>query len=80
MPDSKPDTIASTVYMQEVMRGLEKLFPGCAIALLVSPFDAPIGGRVNYIGNGRRDDIRVMMKEVIARWEGTGHPGSKVKQ
>jgi len=27
-------------------------------------------GRVNYIGNGDRDDVRVALKELLARWEG----------
>ena len=27
-------------------------------------------GRVNYIGNGKRSDVLVAMKEVVARWEG----------
>jgi hypothetical protein len=27
-------------------------------------------GRVNYIGNGRREDVLIALKELIARWEG----------
>lgn len=40
-------------------------------ALLTYNFDeGPSGGRVNYIGNGKREDVLVAMKEVVARWEG----------
>jgi hypothetical protein len=56
--------------MQRTMAALEKLFPGCAVVLLVAPFDAPVGSRVNYVGNGKREDVAVMMKELLARWEG----------
>lgn len=27
-------------------------------------------GRVNYIGNGKREDVLVALKELVARWEG----------
>lgn len=40
-------------------------------ALLVFPFgETPKGNRINYIGNGERDDIKVALKELLARWEG----------
>jgi hypothetical protein len=41
-----------------------------AFVLLVMPFDAPVGARVNYVSNADRKDIVIMMKEVIARFEG----------
>jgi hypothetical protein len=67
--------------MRDTVRDLKKKrFPGCAVALLVAPFGAPAGARINYIGNGQRDDMRVMMKEVVARWEGTGHAGTETRQ
>jgi hypothetical protein len=37
--------------------------------LLVTEFDN-MAGRVNYIANGNRKDIIVMMKEILARFEG----------
>lgn len=37
--------------------------------LLVTEFNQ-MAGRVNYISNGRREDIVVMLKEVLARFEG----------
>ena len=27
-------------------------------------------GHINYIGNGTRADVRVALKELLARWEG----------
>lgn len=56
--------------MQETMAALEKIFPGCALVLLVSPFNAPVGGRVNYVSNSKREEIVVLLKEVVARFEG----------
>ena len=38
--------------------------------LLVMPFDALPGVRVNYVSNADRKDVIVMMKEVLARFEG----------
>lgn len=42
-------------------------------ALLVYPFNggaAPDRQRMNYVGNGNRDDVLKAMKEIVARWEG----------
>lgn len=40
------------------------------VALLFFPFGGPEGGRVNYISNGRRENMIVAMKEWLARAEG----------
>lgn len=40
-----------------------------AFVLLITEFDN-MAGRVNYISNGQRKDIVVMLKEVLARFEG----------
>ena len=37
-------------------------------ALLVYHFGEP--SRMNYIGNGKRADMLVALKELVARWEG----------
>lgn len=40
-------------------------------ALLVFQFGVPDDShRMNYIGNGQRDDVLVAIKELAARWEG----------
>jgi len=41
-------------------------------ALLVYPLTENIEGtgRINYIGNGKRADMLVALKELVARWEG----------
>ena len=41
-----------------------------AFVLLVMPFGGPEGARTNYVSNADRKDIVVMMKEVVARFEG----------
>lgn len=66
--------------MQETMRALVKVFPGCAITLLVSPFNAPEGARTNYVSNANRADMLVAMKEIVARFEGRGHDTPKMRQ
>jgi Mor family transcriptional regulator len=40
-----------------------------AFVLLITEFDN-MAGRVNYISNGERKDIVVMLKEILARFEG----------
>lgn len=60
----------SADLMQAVMERLVGVFPGCAVAVLVAPFDAPKDARVNWVSNGKREDMLVMMKELIARFEG----------
>lgn len=41
-----------------------------AFTLLLFDFDKPLGGRVNYISNAKRDEMLTAMKEFIARSEG----------
>ena len=65
---------------QETMRGLIKIFPGCAITLIVAPFDAPPDQRTNYVSNADRADMLVLLKEVVARFEGRGHEPHKTRQ
>ena len=56
-----------------------------AFTLLVTEFGQIESGRVNYISNGSREDMAVMLKELLARFEGR-HPdetaagGPKVRQ
>lgn len=65
-------------FMRAVAAGLDEVLNGEAaggerkigFALLTYEFGKPKDGKVNYIGNGERNDVRVAMKEVIARWEG----------
>lgn len=46
-------------------------------ALLTYNFGEEIEGtgRVNYIGNGKREDVLVALKELLARWEGRYQEG-----
>ena len=45
--------------------------------LLVMPFDGPEGARANYISNAKREDVLVMLKEVVARFEGQPHQSGR---
>lgn len=67
-------------HMRATMAALEKLYPGCALVLLVAPFGAPPNARVNYVSNAKREDITVMMKEVTARFEGRAHDAPRTPQ
>lgn len=63
----------SAQMMQSTMEALVQLFPGCGIALIIAPFDAPAGARANWISNGKRKDMVVLLKEIVARFEGRAH-------
>jgi hypothetical protein len=39
-------------------------------AILMFEFGKPNRSRMNYIGNGKREDIIVALKELVARFEG----------
>lgn len=74
MSDEKPPrTTDPSALLQGSMRGLEGIFPGCAITLLIAPFEAPPGARVNYVSNAKRPDMIAMLKEITARLEGRAH-------
>lgn len=44
--------------------------PRLGFILLVAEFGKIDGGRVNYISNGKRDDMLAMLREYLARAEG----------
>lgn len=65
--------------MNAIASALDKTLNGAAkgaaretgFVLLVFPFGGPEGARCNFISNGAdRKDIVVLMKEMIARFEG----------
>lgn len=61
--------------MTAVARGIDDAFNGSArpkkvgFILLVFPFDDH-DGRANYMSNAKREDVVIMLKEQIARFEG----------
>jgi len=61
--------------MNTLAKALDTYFNGIdgpkrvAFVLLITGFDNMVG-RVNYISNGQRKDIVVMLKEILARFEG----------
>lgn len=65
--------------MNAVARAIDEMFNGelkgdarkTGFVLMVFPFGEDVEGRCNYISNGAdRDDVVVLMKEMIARFEG----------
>lgn len=56
--------------MTMAIKALVAAFPGCAVTLLIAPFNGPEGSRTNYVSNVQRADMIVCMKEVVARFEG----------
>ena len=78
MAHDLPVTPELTKLMNGLARVLDDAFNGetrpkrIGFALLTYNFGEDITGtgRVNYIGNGQREDVRVALKELLARWEG----------
>jgi hypothetical protein len=76
----KPEPISEgqRKLMNELAAALDEVFNGnvrpkkVGFALLVYNLGEQLEGtgRVNYIGNGRRDEVLVALKELVARWEG----------
>jgi hypothetical protein len=63
-------------FMNDLARGLDDMLnpdkekKETGFVILLFPFGGPDGARVNYISNGRREDMIVAMKEWLARAEG----------
>jgi hypothetical protein len=74
------ETGTTSAALRGVMKWLVNVFPDCAITLLVSPLNAQEGVRTNYISNGRREDMIVALKEIVARFEGRAHNAPDGKQ
>lgn len=72
--------MASMASTEEIMRGVAKAMDqalNCSngkkengFVILIFPFDAPEGARVNYVSNADRRDIVAALKEITARFEG----------
>jgi len=62
--------------MNGLAKGIDDVLNGGAeprqigFALLMYPFGHVDAARINYIGNGKRADVLVALKELVARWEG----------
>ena len=78
MSDHKPISKEQREDMNKMAVLLDKVFNGdvrpkkVGFALLTYNFGEDIKGtgRVNYIGNGERSDVRAALSELLARWEG----------
>jgi hypothetical protein len=51
-----------------------------AFVVLTANFGDFEGGRVNYVSNAERADIIVMLKELLARWEGRYDEAPEMRQ
>jgi hypothetical protein len=73
-----PITEKHREQMTDLARFLDEIFNGkngpkkVGFALLVYEFGEQQDGRINYIGNGQRDDVRTALKELLGRWEKEG--------
>lgn len=64
--------------MTAIMQGLDEVMNGDAkgadrkvgIVLMVYPMGEAEGGRCNYMSNSSREDVVVLMKEMIQRFSG----------
>lgn len=64
-------------FMNQLAAGIDRVLNGdltggerrTGFVLMVFPFGSE-DGRCNYISNGARVDIRVLLREQLARWEG----------
>lgn len=71
---------ASETLMQGAMHWLTRIFARCGIVLIVAPTGAPKDARANYISNCERAEMLVLLKEVVARFEGRAHNAPETKQ
>ena len=79
----KPIVEKHRVQMNALAGTIDELFNGKArgkdrkvgFALLVFDFNRIEAGRMNWISNGRREDMIVALKEMIAQLEGRAHGG-----
>lgn len=66
--------------LQRAMEALVQVFPDAGIVLLVAPFGGRPGQRVICISNGERENIIVLLKELLAHWEGRLQEAPSTKQ
>ena len=78
------------IFMNELARMIDEICQDTfgrkiGFALLMFEFDdmakGPTGeGRINYLSNASRDDMRTALKELLARWEGMDVTAPTTKQ
>ena len=66
--------------IDETLNGKRNRKPTVGFILLTAEFGKIDGGRVNYISNGKREDMIAMMREYLARVEGRYSDGPEAKQ
>lgn len=67
------------MQMRNLAQGIDSILNGddptktkeLGFALLIFPFgETPSSDRINYLSNGRREDMICALKELVARFEG----------
>jgi len=76
MSDTNELMRAMAASLDEVLNGSSKPKKN-GFVLLVFPFEGPEGQRTNYVSNGKREDIIVALKEIVARFEGQPHQSGR---
>ena len=76
MSDTNELMRAMAASPDEVLNGSSKPKKN-GFVLLVFPFEGPEGQRTNYVSNGKREDIIVALKEIVARFEGQPHQSGR---
>lgn len=66
------------VVLDKILNGNTKPKPN-GFCLMVFPFE-DFNGRCNYISNAQRDEVLILLKEQVARFEGRLAPEPKGKQ
>ncbi len=61
---------ALAVELDEIFNGKRPAKRQTGFVLLVFPFGDAQAGRMNYLSNGKREDVKVALKELLAQWEG----------
>ncbi|WP_262027598.1 hypothetical protein [Microvirga sp. Mcv34] len=73
---SKEAEEQNAAFMRALADGIDEAMNGTegpkrlGFALLVYPFGKPDKTQINYVGNGKRGEVLVALKELVARWEG----------
>lgn len=77
-----PELKQTTAYLNALAEAVDTMLNGSktpprekpyGFALLIYPMGQIDRSHINYIGNGKREDVFVALKEIVARWEGRAH-------
>lgn len=73
------DGINAPERMVAAMQGLERAFPGCAVALVVVPFGSKPGRSANWVSNADQVQMLALLKTLVALAEGRLHAAKETR-